>query len=93
MSRVTIEEKQDFHHLLDLSLQKLETPKNVKKGHWNTLSPVVLMKMIKTETCELDTALEIGNPDMIDSELDDIINLALMYKDNLHKGIYRNIVQ
>lgn len=92
MSRVTDEEKKDFHHLLNISMEKLETPKNVKKSHWNTLSPIVLMKMIKTETCELDTALEIGNPEQIDKELDDIINLALMFKDNLHKGNYKNLV-
>jgi len=83
MARITVQEKKDFHILLDKSLSKLDSEKNIKKVHWSELSIRKLQKMLVVESCELDVALCDNNYSDILSECDDIINFAMFIKHNI----------
>jgi len=82
-TRITEIERKELHELLDISLEKLNTPKNIKKVHWSKLSILQLQKMLMVESFELDLA--VCNNYGIESECDDIINIALFIKHNLSK--------
>ena len=87
MKRVDIQQLELFHTLLDYSLEKLESNKNKVKPHWRNLSSNELIAMMLVEIHELKLAEIGGNNRDRNSEIDDIINLAIMYKDNLYKGL------
>ncbi len=85
MARITEEEKREFHVLLDESISKLGTDKNINKKHWSSLSLEQLNKLLMIESHELDFAVMHGTTEDINSECDDIINYALFIKHNLSK--------
>lgn len=87
MARLTPQEIKEFHALLDLSINKLESDKNSKKTHWSNLSIKTLHKMIVVEVAELDLSLDNKDDSEIESELKDIINLSIFAMHNLRKNI------
>jgi len=87
MSRITEKERKEFHCLLDLALLKLDSDKNKDKCHWSKLSLTQLQKMIAIESKELDLATHNMDVKEMNTELDDIIILAIFKKHNLFKGV------
>ena len=88
MSRVTEAERIRFHKILDDSIDKLNSPKNVAKGHWKWISISVLQKMINVENAELDLALSSfsRSPSELETENYDLINLNMMMVDNIRNN-------
>lgn len=84
MARITDKEREEFHELLDFSLRKLDSEKNVKKVHWNNLTLPCLQKMLSIESVELDLAVNHGSLKSILDECDDIINFAMFIKHNIY---------
>jgi len=84
MSRVTDEERNRFHKILDDSIDKMDSPKNVEKCHWSSIFNFELQKMIAIESAELDLAV-LSNGD-IETENFDLINLNIMMVDNLRNN-------
>lgn len=86
MARITEEEKARFHEILDDSIEKLNSHKNVSKSHWKHLSINFLKKRKLEEKEELKEALEKDFGDNeIKSECYDIINFGLFIVDNLNR--------
>ena len=83
--RITDEERQDFHDLLDVAINKLESEKNRKKCHWYDLDLPMLRDMILIESMELNYAVNHGLAVDINTECDDIINIAMFIKHNLYR--------
>jgi len=90
LAEITKEEREGFHDLLDVSIIKLLSEKNIKKVHWSKLELNLLRKMLKVEVFELDVAFECNNEEAACSECDDIINFAMFIKDNIKKGMKIN---
>ena len=84
MARITQEETDRFHILLDMALSKLNSIKNIDKPHWSTLSLQHIQKMITVENGELDVALLEMGITSINTELKDILLYTLFAMDNLH---------
>lgn len=84
MARVTDRENRDFHRMLDTSIMKLGSDKNINKAHWSLHSSELLKKMLAVEVLELDVAIECNNDDAILLECDDIINFAMFIKHNIN---------
>ena len=87
MRLVTEQENQEFHLLLDTCIDKMNNDKNRYKPHWNTVSLTELKLMIMIESHELVLATHRMDLDEMNSELDDIINLAMFMKHNILKGV------
>lgn len=85
MARITEKEVCEFHELLDVSIKKLLSDKNVKKRHWSELSFNELQKMGMIEAHELELAVLQRDPKSIISECDDIINFAMFLKHKISK--------
>lgn len=85
MARVTEKEKEEFHTLLDISIIKLDSDKNKDKPHWIDLDLHELKDMLLIEVQELNYAVNHGVGKDINTELDDIINIAMFAKHNLHR--------
>lgn len=94
MGRVTEKERIRFHKILDeLIDNKLNSGKNSRKSHWNTLKLQTLTKMNIIETAELDLAItnyslinSVNNKAEIISECYDNIAIPLFIIDNIHDG-------
>ena len=88
MPRVTPEERERFHKILDDSIDKMNSPKNAEKDHWSKIHLEKLQKMISVEDKELELACycilrgEAFTQD-VESENFDLINLNIMMVDNL----------
>lgn len=86
MARISEEEKKRFREIFDDALEKLETPKNKAKKHWNTLDQWTILNRIKEETLELEDALffESSQKDT-ESECFDIMIFSLFHVDNMRQ--------
>jgi len=77
----------DIEMVKDLSsdmLFKLEM--NSCKAHWNTVTNAYLLKRMKNEVSELESALN-GDGENIELECADVANFAAMIADNVRKGV------
>ena len=85
MQRVTEAERKRFHKIVDDSIDKLESPKNVDKEHWSKLSIPKLQKYINVENAELECAVfdHCHFRPIIECEGFDIINYSLFLIDNI----------
>ena len=95
MARITDEERKRFHEYVDSALDKLDSPKNIKKNHWKHLSIKYLAKRLYQEYLELWDAIKIwfsSDPEApkhdelkkdVESECYDNINFLLFIIDNL----------
>lgn len=54
MNRITPEERERFHKILDDSIDKMNSPKNTGKDHWSELSREELRKMVNIENVLLN---------------------------------------
>lgn len=81
MNRITEAERKRFHKILDDSIDKLNSHKNMSKVHWSSECLEGIQKMITIENAELDLAIY-ENYD-IETENYDLINLNMMMVDNL----------
>lgn len=80
MNRITTEERERFHKILDDSIDKMNNPKNTGKDHWSGMLNEELQKMINIENAELELA--VFSCKNIESENFDLINLNMMMIDN-----------
>lgn len=85
MRLTTEKEKIEMHLLLDTCIDKMNNDKNRYKPHWNTLTLKELQLMLTVENAELDLAMFSGNREEINSELKDVINLAMFAMHNILK--------
>lgn len=86
MPRVTKEERERFHDILDTCIDKMNNHKNKNKIHWSELSDEILTRMISIEEKELELAVFTFSVDSdITNELKDIINESLMLFDNIEQ--------
>ena len=91
MNRITEAERIRFHSILDDSIDKLNSPKNIDKEHWKYQDITDLCLRQKQECDELEMAVfnyfQIFNgksvQENIESECYDNINFPLMIIDNL----------
>jgi hypothetical protein len=83
MARITDKEKERFHFLLDIAMEKLDSFKNIDKPHWNTLSLQHIQKMITVENGELDVAILDGSNADKYTELKDILLYTIFALDNI----------
>lgn len=81
MPRVTENERERFHKIVDLAIDKMNLPKNEKKAHWRCLESKELSMMLETETKELIHAVNYPAHGNIFSECCDVINFSLMIAD------------
>ena len=86
MSRITAEERKRFHNYLDEAIDKLNSPKNIKKEHWSNLSTHTLFDLFKNENYELDDAIDFESNENIIDECYDNINFPLFIIDNLRRN-------
>ena len=86
MPRVTEEERKRFHEFVDLSIDKMNLPKNEKKAHWACLGNGELADLLVTEVFELRHAVFYPFHGDVKDECKDVINFALMIFDNSTKG-------
>jgi hypothetical protein len=84
MSRITQKETERLHTVLDLTLSKLNSSKNINKPHWSTLSLEHIQKMITVENGELDVAILDNDQAGKLTELKDILLYALFGLDNMY---------
>ncbi len=88
MARITDEERKRFHKIIDDSIDKLDNPKNVNKGHWSHVGIPKLQKCINVENAELDCAM-VEFPyylEKLEDEGFDIINYTLFLIDNIRSN-------
>ncbi len=86
MPKITEEERQRFHKILDNSIDKLNSEKNIKKVHWKHCSIKYLIHRKIEEKKELKEALIKDFGDIkIKSECYDNINFNLFIIDNLNR--------
>jgi hypothetical protein len=86
MPKITEEERQRFHQILDDSIDKLNSEKNIKKVHWKHCSIQYLKNRKIQEKKELREALIKKFGDIkIKSECYDNINFNLFIIDNLNR--------
>ena len=79
---------QGFHTIVDDSIDKLNNPKNINKGHWSQLTIPKLQKYITVENAELDCAI-VEFPyylQKVENEGFDIINYTLFLIDNIRSN-------
>lgn len=86
MPRITKEERQFFHLIVDRAIDKMNLPKNAKKLHWSEMSNDELSALEEVEVKELRHAVSFSTPSNVISECFDVINYALMIADNASKG-------
>jgi len=88
MSRITEAERKRFHKILDDSIDKLNSSKNIDKEHWSNLPIPILQKSINVENAELELVVNC-HPDKETDIIDegyDIINYSLFLIDNLRSN-------
>lgn len=81
--RVKPEERVIFHNILDTCIEKLESPKNRDKVHWETLPDDILFLMLETEIKELALAIKQNKREDKLSEIKDIVNLSMFLAMNI----------
>lgn len=87
LNRITEAERKRFHKILDDSIDKMNSPKNMNKEHWEDIPIPSLQKMINVENAELDLAISIPfDPEGIETENYDLINLNMMMVDNIRNN-------
>ena len=93
MPRVSEEERDRFHKILDESIDKMNSSKNTTKPHWKNESIGSLQKKINVENAELDGAMYDFKEnkwiprETVESENFDLINLNMMMVDNLRGNV------
>lgn len=84
--RVTQAERERFHQIVERAIDKMNSPKNVKKPHWNCTENRELIDLEEIEVKELHHAVNYPHHSNVVNECYDVINYALMIADNAIKG-------
>ena len=88
MARITDKERKRFHKIVDDSIDKLNSEKNLYKTHWSKIGIPKLQAYINIENAELvcamvDYPLYFNN---VENEVKDIINYSLFLIDNIRSN-------
>lgn len=82
MPRITYKEKLRFREFHDSAIEKLDSEKNSKKRHWRQHGVRYLLKRLKDEVEELESAIEaVEGPEAVIDECRDVSNFAMFIAD------------